>query len=1622
MTDLAQLGLSLNAKPILTGLETVDKAFDKTAARAEAMAARIKTATAGLAAAFKKAGTGGSGGGAQTTDAISGFQRASAQIRALTAHRVKEAASDANAAFKTQLNSAIANSRAQAAVHEKEVRERVRREEVAAREIAAIRAAQMRQQIAGLTASSGNQITKSTSMFNEPVYTASGIASVDKMRASLAKLKTEEAGLHAARAAGTITGAEYARGMDSVTKATNLAVAGNTRARGVFRQTASAIASATFEITGAIFGITSAISILASPAIFGFKLLRELEDTKLGMAAILISMGEINGEAIKLPKALELAGKGTKRLQQNAMKFGVDMTALAQTTKAVLASGLGGGLNLKEVEEIALVGSIAVKTIGLDAKQSVQEIRDLVAGGIQAGSSTLAVALGIGNDDVKRWREAGTLFVELKKAFVGFADTAILKQNTLNGAWTIFVQKLQLAFANSSMFDQLKAKLTEISNAMGSINEKTGEFEFNPALVKTVEEYWTAIKAVAVTLFEIAELVVKITPLAIELGKAFLLLKAINLAGTLGKGLLEIGAAATAATGAVITGIGDATGKLTALKNAFNGIGKNPIVQVVAVSIAWEAGQLVGGKLYESFKDFFDRELEKINKLIYNFGGSIKASIADALAAAFNWGPISRLIGIPKFFSDMADEIRRKSDAAGAAMEAQAKRIAKIASQYDSLQSEGGRRSTGKINGGSDRLLAEEKLLLGEDQVTGKAQAEDESDALKKTKSAYDSAIKASQDFVRQIQDETAVIGATTAQQTEYQALKIAGTMRLAGIQDKAIAAFLNTAGKEIAALDKLKAVWTAFDREFDEAIKGQAEMVDKVDDAQKKYLDGLTSSADAVAKQVETMRLEAEAAVLSETSHISLAAALELVTIKRLDDAMVTAQLAGNTAAVEALQREIDKRRELASLIEQKGTRDGYTDALKNLNEYLNPAKAKSFGDALANSFGKAGTAIGKMAGAFDNYSQKQTEFNKVMAKLSPEDRIKNETKLSEKQAEIQVGAYADMAGAAKSFFDEGTTGYKGLAAAEQGFRAIQLAMSIASMIQGATETTASVAQSGTKAVASAAAGVAKAFEQMGVYGFIGAAAIIAFMASMGVKSGGGGASPSMSAVRQEEQGTGTVLGDPSAKSNSLSNALEMLVEVNTATMQYSARMAKSLQNIEIALTGVSSMIFRTPGLTSGNMSGLATGEASGFLGFSGKKTTVGDSGLTYSGVLSGIEAGLQMFTDILTEKSSWWGLSKKTSTQTVISDAPTDISRQFGLIYQSISDSLVAAGSMFGKSADILETQIANIEIDLGMVSLKGLKGDELKDALNAVISASADDIAKQVLPGLEKYQKVGEGYYETAVRVAYSTEVVHASLKFIGKGFAGAAMGIVDFSQELIKAFGDLETLTDAIGEYYENYFSEQERFADSVSALNDGFANIGLLLPKTKEGFRAIVDSLDLTTQAGADTFASLMALAPAFAEVADAIAGALADVNSMFNDSIQDIQLSIMSPEQQYDFWRTKLDTDLAALAIATDPNEIARLAGLVNRETNNAYGLLEEDQKKILAPEFIAYLEKADALATDRLNASQANIIMIHQGAADAMEAVMMRVAEKMMEAAQTPLVVSVEVTGNVDATVEVGP
>ena len=662
MTDLAQLGVSIDAKSILAGLETVDKALAKTATAAEALATKIKTATGQMAAAFTKVKDGGVEKQAASIEKMNfAIEHQAKAYRALLAvMREDSAIAKSSAAQRILLNSAFASAtaeinkatvagaknlaglrsetavttslavaqggltesekrlldaktrknlvvkahvdavRAEIAASVKQVpmadahvaalqreqaaiaavtaalakqrveqerrgggivamqrrqnasmglsaapkdlfapfatdpkvvavsnarTEALKREEAATRSLTGAEAARAKQAMSMrmepiLSTGSSNLPTRANSAFNAPAaggvtssgITSSGIASVDKMRESLASLKVEEAALRAGYSAGKVTHREYARGMDEITKSTNLAVAGNTRARGVFRRTASAIASATFEITGAVFGLVAAANILAGPAILGFKLQSNLEQVQVGMSLILRTMWEINGAVIQVPRAMEMAAGMTEKIQDDALKFGLSIDALAHTTQAILAVGGAAKLTIPQIQDLAAKGTIMVKAFKLPPTQAVQEIRDLIAGGIQPASSTVANAIGVNDKLIKQWREAGTLATELGKRFEGATEAAVLNAKTLAGAWEIFKTKVSQAFVNSEAFDHFKQKLIDLSNWLGKTDVNTGKFKFNKDLTDSITAYYEGFKLVVDVVSELGKLLSALAP------------------------------------------------------------------------------------------------------------------------------------------------------------------------------------------------------------------------------------------------------------------------------------------------------------------------------------------------------------------------------------------------------------------------------------------------------------------------------------------------------------------------------------------------------------------------------------------------------------------------------------------------------------------------------------------------------------------------------------------------------------------------------------------------------------------------------------------------------------------------------------------------------------------------------------------------------------------------------------------------------------------------------------------------------------------------------------------------------------------------------------------------------
>ncbi len=570
-----------------------------------------------------------------------------------------------------------------------------------------------------------------------------------------------------------------------------------------------------------------------------------------------------------------------------------------------------------------------------------------------------------------------------------------------------------------------------------------------------------------------------------------------------------------------------------------------------------------------------------------------------------------------------------------------------------------------------------------------------------------------------------------------------------------------------------------------------------------------------------------------------------------------------------------------------------------------------ESIAFSMTKAFGKVGSAISDIARSFQSNAEAQTKIQKrknneleEMEKKGlkgTKEYNKVKMKYNSESTAAEMDSYAQMSGAAASMFDEKSSAAKTLHAMEVGFHIAKMAMEVKAMLMDQTSTAASMVNSALRAGKSVVAGVAKAFEQMGVYGFIGAAAIIAFMASFGVGGGGGGGgggfNPSAEQLR-DTQGTGQryddkgklvdtgygALGDSSKKSESITKSLELMAEYAFEELEYSNKMLMALQNIEASLTGVSKSLVLTTGLTGGTAFGTIEEKIAGtFLNnpfdklsqkitnsiFGGdKERTITGSGINIAGSLSELAAGRGKAEQYETgEVKTSGGLfrSDKTEVFRNAQDLSDSFRSAMGLAFANVSAGLVQVGTTLGLNADELAAKINSIPINMA-IETRGLKGKELQDAVTAVMSATMDMITEKALEVVKPYQQIGEGLAETAFRVANTSRVIDLQLKAIGKSFSAVGLSSLQARMDLIELVGGLEEFTSSAEFFRTTFLSEAEQLIPVQKAVTDELARLNLSSIDTKEEFKNLVLSLDLVKQEDRQLYASLMALQKGFAKV------------------------------------------------------------------------------------------------------------------------------------------------------------
>ena len=603
-------------------------------------------------------------------------------------------------------------------------------------------------------------------------------------------------------------------------------------------------------------------------------------------------------------------------------------------------------------------------------------------------------------------------------------------------------------------------------------------------------------------------------------------------------------------------------------------------------------------------------------------------------------------------------------------------------------------------------------------------------------------------------------------------------------------------------------------------------------------------------------------------------------------------------------------KREEDAKAKETKDRADAKAADEKTWKDTVDGAKA--MGDALEKAFGKAGAAVGKLGTAFADYQKAQRDIQHTLAeglKDAGDDEPKKDAaqaKAREDGAQAQIKGYRDMAGAAKGFFKENSTGYKLMEGAEKAFRAVEMAgqlqklatslfvsgSSAAAVVVGQATETGAVTAGQAAQNAAKVPGVFMSFmSSMGPWGYAAAAAAIAAVLG-GAFSGGGGGVDTTAKDRQAANGTGTVLGDSSAKSASIANSLEIMEKNSGLGLAYSSSMVVSLKQIVSGIGGLGSLLVRSDILTSAL--GTKGSSSSGVIGnvvssIFGGKTTVQDVGIvSNSSSLGALEkSGFNVNSYVDIKKAGGWFSSDKNSTDLKSMGAETN--DQFTKIVLGLRTSIVAAADSLGMGGDAFAVRLNTFVVSLGKISLKDMKGEEVQKALEAAFSKLGDDMAKFGVGGLEKYQAVGEGYLETLARVANNYMQVSDVLAVLGKSFNTSGLAAAALSESLIHAAGDLDTLTSGTSFFVQNFLSEAEQMDPITKSVRSAMAAMGQSGVTTSEQFKALVLAQDLNTAAGQNMYVQLLAIAEPFKKAADyaadlsAATGELAEVSKTASD-------------------------------------------------------------------------------------------------------------------------------------------
>lgn len=272
-------------------------------------------------------------------------------------------------------------------------------------------------------------------------------------------------------------------------------------------------------------------------------------------------------------------------------------------------------------------------------------------------------------------------------------------------------------------------------------------------------------------------------------------------------------------------------------------------------------------------------------------------------------------------------------------------------------------------------------------------------------------------------------------------------------------------------------------------------------------------------------------------------------------------------------------------------------------------------------------------------------------------------------------------------------------------------------------------------------------------------------------------------------------------------------------------------------------------------------------------------------SGTFSEAGANVQQYQDWFA-KGGWFRSDKSGTNYSAVS---AEMDSFLDAALAQVASTTRSYAQLMSLNADAINGITQSVKINL-----QGLNAQQQEQAIADALAGFGSRLAQELLGTFETtvtqrktffgrvietsvttwvagpFVRAGETAGEALQRLGMALGVTNQIFDTLGTTLFAASLQGADFASSLVDVFGGLENLQAATAAYYQAFYSDAERLATGTRQMGQALQALGVAVPTSRDGFRSLVEAQDLTTEAGRSTYAALMGLAPAFAELTQAM--------------------------------------------------------------------------------------------------------------------------------------------------------